>query len=171
MFGDMTKHQYISDVAPLPRRGEHDVLQPADPLIFLIDEDEVVRDSLKVLLESHGLQVRDFRHAADFLAKAGTPRAGCLVLGHNRSIAEGLQLLAALRGRGAALPTIFIVGGGDAVTKAAALAAGAVAYLERPIEEAALIRTVAAALARKCGLSASAGDASAPESLNASIGY
>ena len=147
------------------------MLQPADPLIFLIDEDEVVRDSLKVLLESHGLQVRDFRHAEDFLAKAGAPRAGCLVLGHNRSIAEGLQLLAALRDRGAALPTIFIVGGGDAVTKAAALAAGAVAYLERPIEEAVLIRTVAAALARKCGLSASVGDASAPDPLNASIGY
>ena len=147
------------------------MLQPADPLIFLIDEDEVVRDSLKVLLESHGLQVRDFRHAADFLAKAGTPRAGCLVLGHNRSIVEGLELLATLKRHGATLPVIFIVGGSDAVTKAAAIAAGAFAYLERPIEEAALIRAVTAALARKCGLSASAGGASAPESLNASIGH
>lgn len=149
------------------------MLQCADQQIFLIDEDEVVRDSLKVLLESHGIQVRDFRQAAEFLAKAGAPRAGCLVLGHNRSIAEGLQLLTTLRSHGAALPAIFIVGGGDLATKAAALAAGAFAYLERPIEETALIRTVTAALARKSGPTAPACDASMPEppAAPAPIGY
>ena len=134
------------------------MLQPADPQIFLIDEDEIVRDSLKVLLESHGVQVRDFPRGEEFLAKEGASRAGCLVLGHNRSIIEGLELLATLKRQGAALPVIFIVGGSDAVTKAAAIAAGAFAYLERPIEEAALIRTIRAALARKSGPCASAGD-------------
>lgn len=135
------------------------MLQPADQQIFLIDEDEVVRDSLKVLLESHGAQIRDFRSTAEFLARVDAPTGGCLVLGHNRLIVDGLDLLATLRRRGATLPAIFIVGGGNAITKAAANAAGAFAYLERPIEETALIRTIKAALARKSGGGVPAGDA------------
>jgi two-component system, LuxR family, response regulator FixJ len=141
------------------------VLQAADQQIFLIDEDDVVRDSLKVLLESYGIQVRDFRNAAEFLAKPGIARGGCLVLGHNRQISDGLAVMAALRRRSAALPVIFIVGGGDAATKAAATAAGAFAYLERPIEEAALIRSVMAALARKSGLSEPVGDTSLADAV------
>lgn len=120
-----------------------------DPQIFLIDEDDVVRDSLKVLLESHALPVRDFRSAADFMAAESAPRAGCLVLGYNRAIAAGLELIAALRRRGITTPVVFIVGGGNDVTRAAALAAGAFAYIERPVEETALIRAVSMALARK----------------------
>lgn len=139
--------------------------QAADQQIFLIDEDDVVRDSLKVLLESYGIQVRDFRNAAEFLANPGIARGGCLVLGHNRQIADGLAVMAALRRRSAVLPVIFIVGGGDAATRAAATAAGAFAYLERPIEEAALIRSVMAALARKSALGAPVGDASVADAV------
>jgi two-component system, LuxR family, response regulator FixJ len=139
------------------------VLQAADQHIFLIDEDDVVRDSLKVLLESYGIQVRDFRNAAEFLAKPVVARGGCLVLGHNRQIADGLTVMTALRRRSAVLPAIFIVGGGNAATKAAAMAAGAFAYLERPIEEAALIRTVKAALVRKSGRDAPLEDVPAME--------
>ena len=124
--------------------------QAFDQQVLLIDEDEVVRDSLKVLLESHGVQVRDFRSAAEFMA-TGKMARGCLVLGYNRLIVDGLELIATLRRRGIGLPVIFIVGGGDALTKAAALAAGAFAYLERPIEETALIRTIRAALIRRNG--------------------
>jgi two-component system response regulator FixJ len=125
-----------------------------DQQIFLIDEDDVVRDSLKVLLESHGMQVRDYRTAAEFLAEAGAARPGCLVLGYNRAIANGLELIATLWRRSITMPVIFIVGGGDATTRAAALAAGAFAYIERPVEETALIRAVSAALARKGGRAA-----------------
>lgn len=120
-----------------------------DQQVFLIDEDEIVRDSLKVLLESHGMPVRDFRNAAEFMAETGSTREGCLVLGFNRTIADGLDLTATLRRRGVAMPVIFIVGGGNATTRAAALAAGAFAYIERPVEETALIRAVSAAFARK----------------------
>ena len=128
------------------------MLAPNDQQIFLIDEDDVVRDSLKVLLESHGMPVRDYRSAAEFLAEA--PRSGCLVLGHNRVIASGLELIATLWRRGITMPAIFIVGGGNAMTRSAALAAGAFAYVERPVEETALIRAVSAALARKSGRAA-----------------
>jgi len=141
------------------------VLAPNDQQILLIDEDDIVRDSLKVLLESHGMQVRDYRNAAEFMAEAGSPRAGCLVLGHNRAIANGLELIATLSRRGVTMPVIFIVGSGNATTKAAALAAGAFAYIERPVEETALIRAVSAALARKNGRAAPADPAIAAAPL------
>ena len=127
------------------------MVQTADQQIFLIDEDDIVRDSLKVLLESHGMQVRDFRSAAEFLSQPAISRGGCLVLGHNRQIVDGLKLMEALRRRSSLLPVIFIVGGGDATTKATAIAANAFAYLERPIEEIALIHTIRAALVRRVG--------------------
>lgn len=130
------------------------MLAPNDQQIFLIDEDDIVRDSLKVLLESHGMTVRDYRTAAEFTEETDAPRAGCLVLGFNRAIANGLELVATLWRRGITMPVIFIVGGGNAMTRAAALAAGAFAYIERPVEETALIRAVSAALARKSGRSA-----------------
>ncbi len=135
------------------------MVPPADQQIFLIDEDEVVRDSLKVLLESHGIPVRDFRHAADFLAEMKSAR-GCLVLGFNRLIVDGLELIATLQRHGMAMPVIFIVGSGDAVTKAAALSAGAFAYLERPIAEAGLVRAIKAALNRGSGSAGARGEAS-----------
>jgi two-component system response regulator FixJ len=122
-----------------------------DQQIFLIDEDDVVRDSLKVLLESHGMPVLDYRNADEFLAETGTPRSGCLILGYNRAIANGLELIATLWRRGITIPVIFIVGGGDAATRSAALAGGAFAYVERPLEETALIRAVSAALSRRSG--------------------
>ncbi len=126
------------------------MLAPNEQLTYLIDEDDIVRDSLKILLESHGMTVRDYRSAAEFMAEPA-PRAGCLVLSHNRAIGSGLELAAALRRRGVAIPVIFIVGGGNAKTRAAAQAADAFAYIERPVEETALIRAVSAALARKGG--------------------
>ena len=138
---------------------------PNDQQIFLIDEDDVVRDSLKVLLESHGMSVRDFRNAAEFMSEGGSGRAGCLVLGYNRAIADGLEFVAALWRRGITMPVIFIVGGGDAMTRAAALAAGAFAYIERPVEETALIRAVSAALSRKSGRGAPADTVNATASL------
>jgi two-component system, LuxR family, response regulator FixJ len=135
------------------------VTQASDQRIFLIDEDEVVRDSLKVLLESHGIQVEDFGDATELLSQKRVAPNGCLVLGYNRLIIDGLELITTLRRRGITLPVIFIVGGGVASTKAAALAAGAFAYLERPIEETALIRAIKAAFLRPNGSKYSNGDA------------
>ena len=120
---------------------------PEDQLILLIDKDDVVRDSLKVLLESYGMPVEEFRGASEFMMTGAKARTGCLVLGFNRHIVDGLELVATLRRQGFRLPVIFMVGGGDDSTRAAALAAGATAYLERPIEEMALIRAIKAALA------------------------
>ena len=130
------------------------VTDPGDPIIFLVDEDDVVRDSLRILLESHGMQVREFCSTRDFLAKSGIaigarPARTCLVLGFNRLIMDGVDLMAELRHRGIDLPVLFIVGGGDQSQKITVGQSGAFAYLERPVQEAVLIRAIKSALSRE----------------------
>jgi FixJ family two-component response regulator len=114
--------------------------------IHLIERDDVVRDSLKVLLESNGLEVEDFKTIAQMPCDDSFSRAGCLVLGFHRDIADGLALMGALNESGHGLPVIFIVGRDDAAAKAAAIRAGAFAYLERPVKESTLIYTIKNAL-------------------------
>lgn len=133
---------------------------PGDPIIFLVDEDDVVRDSLSILMESHGMRVREFRNTREFLSKSGIdagvrPVGACLVLGFNGLIMDGLDLMAVLRRQGVALPVIFIVGGGDHIQKRAVRQSGAFAYLERPVQEAALIRNIKLALAGQARASGS----------------
>jgi|AraplaMF_Col_mMF_1032025.scaffolds.fasta_scaffold00019_183 FixJ family two-component response regulator len=114
--------------------------------IYLIERDDVVRDSLKVLLESNGLEVEDFKTIAQMPCDDRFSRAGCLVLGFHRDISEGLALTGALNESGRILPVIFIVGRDDAAAKAAAIRAGAFAYLERPVKESTLIYAIKNAL-------------------------
>jgi FixJ family two-component response regulator len=121
--------------------------QPDQP-VYLVDQDEVVRDSLKVLLESHGFIVCDFADASAFLRSGRHAGGGCLVLGCNRNIVVGLELTDALKRLGSAMPVIFVVGGGGPAARAMVQAAGAFAYLERPAQEATLIKIVREALAR-----------------------
>ena len=131
--------------------------------ILIIDKDEVVRDSLRALLESYGFLVRTFRDSGEFLGIAGKPSGKCLIIGCHRHIREGLQLLRKLRNGDFDLPVIFTVGGGSDAMKAAALAAGAFAYLERPVAEDVLMQIVRRAVAWRTvteGAPASAGAAS-----------
>lgn len=121
---------------------------PIDQPVYIVDQDGVVRDSLKVLLESHGFRVCDFADGGAFLRAARRTGGGCLVVGCNRNIADGLDLTDALRKLGWDIPVIFIVGGGGPATRALVRAAGAFAYLERPAQEAVLIQSVRDALAQ-----------------------
>jgi FixJ family two-component response regulator len=123
--------------------------QLAEARILVFDRDDDVRDSLKVLLESNGLVVEAFADRGEFLTAAASPPADCLILGFNRLIVEGLDILAALQRSQIQAPTIFVVGGGSAITRASALGAGADAYLERPVEESTLIRALVDALPKK----------------------
>ena len=116
--------------------------------IYLVDPDNIVRDSLRVLLQSHGYLVLDFETGAEFVKVAKPTGGGCLVLGFNRNVVDGLDLIEALRKLKWNFPVIFIVGGGNAATRSAVTAAGAFAYLERPIREAALISAIEEALSR-----------------------
>src|SRR5262245_22413821 len=92
-------------------------------VIYLVDDDDAVRDSLKVLLESHGLAVRDYESTDEFLRNLNPGSQGCLILDLHLPILGGLELLRMMRKRKLDLPIIFITGRGDVETRARALEA------------------------------------------------
>jgi FixJ family two-component response regulator len=128
---------------------ENFVTMHAQPTVHLVDDDDAVRDSLKTLLESYCLDVRDYSSALEFLTDAATSDAGCLVLDLHLPVVSGLDLLAMMRHRKISLPVVFITGRSDKETKERALRAGAVAFLDKPVEDDALIAAIDEALGRK----------------------
>ncbi len=115
--------------------------------VFLIDDDEAVRDSLKLLLESHMLTVRDFASAPEFLSAAGARPRGCLVLDLHLPVISGLDFLARYGDRLNGMPVILITGKSDPVTRARALDAGVHDFLEKPFQDDELVTAVIKALA------------------------
>ncbi|HTO80893.1 MAG TPA: response regulator [Methylomirabilota bacterium] len=117
-------------------------------IIFVVDDDDVVRDSLKVLLELRNYQVRDFSSAAAFLAgcaEAAAP-AACLLLDIHMPDMTGIELLRRLRGEGVRTPAILITGRRDAATQTQAQSLGVTALLDKPISHPALFSALEQAL-------------------------
>jgi two-component system response regulator FixJ len=115
--------------------------------VFLVDDDGAVRDSLKLLLEAHGLAVKDYASGSELLCD-GAPSAGdCLVCDVHMPVLSGLDLLAALASRGAGGPTILITGRADEGLRRRAQAAGAFLLLEKPFDCALLIDAINRAMA------------------------
>ncbi len=117
------------------------VNQPTE-VIYLVDDDDAVRDSLKLLLESHGMEVCDFDGVAAFLKGYEKGKGACLILDLHLPIVGGLDLIKIIERQKMALPVIFITGRSDAEVKARAVEAGAVAFLEKPVDEAVLLNAI-----------------------------
>jgi len=88
--------------------------------IFVVEDDEAVRGSTRVLLEAQGFFVRDFANAEVFLAVTNGHGGDCLVLDHNLSGMSGLDLIALLRARGIATPAVIVSGQGKHLAARAA---------------------------------------------------
>lgn len=117
-------------------------------MIYIVDDDEAVRDSLRLLLSALGFAVEDFCCGAAFFER-GTPEMGkCLILDVNLPGASGLDILARLRAEGSALPVVMVSGAGDAGARRRAFELGAAAFLDKPVAFDLLRRTLAAALGR-----------------------
>lgn len=115
--------------------------------ICLVDDDEAVRDSLRVLLESYGMTVDDYSSARDFLSHAQSDRSDCMLLDLHMPEMDGLQLLEAMRKQGSALPVIIITGRSDTQLISRAIQAGAHALLDKPVEDDRLLQTIRSAVA------------------------
>jgi len=126
------------------------------PSVFVVDDDEAVRDSLCEIFESEGLTVRPFASAEDFLAAGADQGEGCLVVDIHMPGLTGLELQAELGWRGCRLPVIVITGQGDVPKAVAALKAGAVDFVEKPFDIDVLLAAVAEALDRSGRLSGAA---------------
>jgi two-component system, LuxR family, response regulator FixJ len=102
-------------------------------VIFIVDDDDAVRDSLRTLLETFGLPVQDFASTEAFLADAEVSMGTCVILDVNLPGAGGLELLERLRRERPSLPVVMISGRADAAARARAIELGAAAFLDKPI--------------------------------------
>jgi two-component system response regulator FixJ len=115
--------------------------------VFVVDDDEAVRDSLTFLLKSGGYQVQAYASAPEALAEMKTAASGCVVTDVRMPGMSGVDLLRELRGRAHPLPVIVITGHGDVGLAVEAMKAGAADFIEKPFPEEALLSAVARALA------------------------
>ncbi len=116
------------------------------PTVFVVDDDEAVRDSLAMLMRSVGIEVETHAHAGDFLAAYDPQRPGCLVLDIRMPGISGLDLQHRLGEEGALLPIIFITGHGDVPMAVKAIQNGAVDFIQKPFHDQALLDRIQQAL-------------------------
>jgi FixJ family two-component response regulator len=120
--------------------------QPAT--VFVVDDDEGVRNSLRFLLKSVGLASRALSSASEFLDSYKPSQPGCLVLDVRMPGMSGLELQQQLNLRGATIPVIFITGHGDVPMAVEAMQHGAFDFLQKPFRDQELIDRIQRALER-----------------------
>jgi two-component system response regulator FixJ len=119
-----------------------------NPPIYVVDDDEAVRDSLSLLLETAGFTVKVFAAATEFLDVVDALAPGCLIADVRMPEMDGLELQARLVERQAKLPMIVITGHGDVPMAVRAMRAGAVDFVEKPFAEETILASVRQALTR-----------------------
>lgn len=110
-----------------------------DPTVFIVDDDDAVRESLAFLMKSVGIKAEVFASAQAFLDNYSPERAGCLVLDIRMPGMSGLELQDVLNKKGALLPIIFITGHGDVPMAVKAIKEGAADFVQKPFRDQELI--------------------------------
>lgn len=114
--------------------------------VFIVDDDEAVRDSLSWLMESVGLSTETYASADAFLHDYGDDRPGCLILDIRMPGMSGLELQSVLKEQGFRLPLIIISGHADVPMAVRALKAGAFDFIEKPFNDQLLLDIVQRAI-------------------------
>ena len=120
----------------------------AAQVVFVVDDDHDVREGLKALLESVGLQAEVFASAREFLQRPASETVSCLVLDVRMPGMSGLDFQAELANAHADVPIIFITGFGDIPMTVRAMKAGAVEFLTKPLREQDFLDAIHVALGR-----------------------
>lgn len=118
----------------------------AEPTIFVVDDDEAVRDSLHMLLTAQGFAVKTFASAQEFLDAPVVLGEGVLLLDIRMPGLSGLDLQKKLRARRDNLPVVFITAFGDVPLAVEAMKAGAVDFIEKPFTKALILNSIGRAL-------------------------
>jgi FixJ family two-component response regulator len=118
------------------------------PIVFVVDDDDSVRESLQSLLGAAGWQAETFSSAQDFLCRPPQACPSCLILDVNLPGLNGLDLQKRVASDRRDMPVIFITGYGDIPMTVQAMKAGAVEFLTKPFSDDALLGAIAQALAR-----------------------
>ena len=118
------------------------------PVVFVVDDDPLMRESLQDLVGSVGLEARVFASPQEFLHAARPQGPACLVLDVRLPGSSGLQFQQELAKGGVDIPVIFITGHGDVPMSVRALKAGAVDFLTKPFRDQELLDAINAAVER-----------------------
>ncbi len=125
-------------------------------VVYVVDDDEAVRDSLQWLLEASSYRVETYDSAEAFLAGFDPQAIACLILDVRMPGMSGLELQDELLARKLALPIIFITGHGDVPMAVSTMKKGAVDFIEKPFDQTALKALVERMLAHARAVAASA---------------
>jgi FixJ family two-component response regulator len=121
-------------------------MSQATSIVFVVDDDISVRESLELLIRSEGWQPETFSSAHDFLVRSRTPVPSCLVLDISMPGLNGLELQKRVAVEHPDVPIIFITGYGDVPKTVQAMKAGAVEFLTKPFEHNVLLGAIQHAL-------------------------
>ena len=118
----------------------------AEQTVFILDDDEAMRDALLMLMRAAGLKAEAFPTARDFLDCYSPRRSGCLLLDIRMPGMNGLELQAELHKRRIRLPIVFLTAHADVPMTVRAMKAGAVDFIQKPMDEHRLVVAVMTAL-------------------------
>jgi FixJ family two-component response regulator len=119
-----------------------------EPLVYLVDDDDAVRDSLGLLLRSVGLECELYASALDFLEAYDASRHSCLVADIRMPGLSGLELQERLNEQRAGIPIVFITGHGDVPMAVSAMKSGATDFIQKPFRDQDLLDRINKALAQ-----------------------
>lgn len=117
-------------------------LIPKRGTVYVVDDDEAVRDSVQWLLEGQDFRVRTFESAEDFLARYDPQEVACLIVDIRMDGMSGLELQERLQERRSPLPLAFITGHGDVPLAVETMKKGALDFIQKPFDEQALLPLV-----------------------------
>lgn len=125
---------------------ENETQSEQQGVVFIVDDDEALRDSLRWLIESVGLMVETHDSADSFLQSYYPGQSGCLLLDVRMPGMSGLELQEQLESRDIRLPIVIITGHGDVAMAVRAMKAGAMDFIEKPFDDELLLASIQRAL-------------------------
>jgi FixJ family two-component response regulator len=144
---NVTRTPYTVSLAIASRSTHVPAMLDVTPIVFVVDDDISVRESLELLISSAGWQAETFASGQDFLARPRATVPCCLLLDMTLPGLNGLELQRQLAER-AEMPIIFITGHGDVPTSVQAMKAGAVEFLTKPFNDDVLLDAIRGAMER-----------------------
>src|SRR5271163_2389173 len=129
-------------------RPSRSVSMPITPMVYVVDDDISVRESLELLIRNEGWRPALFESAQEFFAGLPTLVPSCLILDVNLPDLSGLDIQQRISDEKSSIPIIFITGYGDIPTSVRAMKAGAAEFLTKPLDDEIIIQAIREAVVR-----------------------